>query len=252
MADYNYLGLVNNINRRLNEVELTSTNFSTAVGWYSQCQDAVNASIRDINQQQYEWPFNHVEQTDTLVAGTTRYPIPSDSKLIDFDSFRIKEDATIGNDTIRLGVATYEDYLKRRVDQEYTTSTTKRDLPKFVFQAPSLEYGVTPAPDAAYELVYEYYCLPVDLELFSDVPSIPEQFRYVIVDGAMYHAYLFRGNSQDASIAYQKFQSGIKSMRSMLINRYVYVTSGMVSRSSITGSSLGSAFATAGSVSDGF
>ena len=32
---YNYIGLVNDINRRLNEVELSSTNFANAVGEYS-------------------------------------------------------------------------------------------------------------------------------------------------------------------------------------------------------------------------
>ena len=46
---YNFLGLVNEINRRLNEVELTSSNFGTAVSFYAHAKDAVNASIRYIN-----------------------------------------------------------------------------------------------------------------------------------------------------------------------------------------------------------
>ena len=41
---YNYLSLVNQINRRLNEVELSSSNFATATGFYSQAKDAVNSS----------------------------------------------------------------------------------------------------------------------------------------------------------------------------------------------------------------
>ena len=40
---YDYIGLVNDVNRRLNEVELTSTNFATATGEYSMIKDAVNA-----------------------------------------------------------------------------------------------------------------------------------------------------------------------------------------------------------------
>ena len=32
---YDFLELVNKINRRLNEVELTSSNFSTATGFYA-------------------------------------------------------------------------------------------------------------------------------------------------------------------------------------------------------------------------
>ena len=70
---YNFLGLVNAINRRLNEVELTSSNFATATGFYSQAKDAVNAAIRYLNQSEYFWAFNHNTKEQTLsVAFTTR------------------------------------------------------------------------------------------------------------------------------------------------------------------------------------
>ena len=39
---YNFLGLVNQINRRLNEVELTSSNFASATGFYAQAKDSIN------------------------------------------------------------------------------------------------------------------------------------------------------------------------------------------------------------------
>ena len=47
---YNYLDLVNIVARRLNETELTSSNFTTAKAFYSTIKDSVNTSIRDINQ----------------------------------------------------------------------------------------------------------------------------------------------------------------------------------------------------------
>ena len=53
---YNYLGLVNEVNRRLNEVELTSSNFASASGFYAQVKDSVNASIQEIDQEYPEWP----------------------------------------------------------------------------------------------------------------------------------------------------------------------------------------------------
>lgn len=59
---YNFLGLVNDVNRRLNEVELTTSNFANAVGYYAQAKDAVNSAIRHVNFDQFEWPFNHVTQ----------------------------------------------------------------------------------------------------------------------------------------------------------------------------------------------
>ena len=72
--------------------------------------------------------------------------------------------------------------------------------------------------------------MPVDLDLHDDVPSIPERFKHVIVDGAMHYAYLFRGNTQDALVAKEKFEEGIKNMRTTLINRTYYVRSGMIAQ----------------------
>jgi len=225
---YNYLDLVNEVNRRLNEVELTSANFSSAVGFYAHNKDAVNAAIRDINHTHYEWPFNHVLAEETLTAGTIRYAFPSDANTIDFDTFRIEEDDTFGNATVKLTILSYEDYLSRYIDHEYTTDSSKREVPSYVFHAPSLEYGVVPAPNSAYTIFYEYYRVPVDLSSYSDVPSIPERFRHVIIDGAMAYAYLFRSNEQSAVMSKNKFEEGIKRMRSMLVNRYSYVRSGMI------------------------
>jgi hypothetical protein len=228
---YDYLGLVNDVNRRLNEVELNSTNFSTATGEYSMIKDAVNASIRFINQHEFEWPFNHVEEQDVLTPGIVRYSYPADAKVLDFDSFRIKRDATLGNNTVKLKSITYEEYLQNYVDIEYNSTTSLRRLPAYVVKTPSQEYALVYAPDKAYTVIYEYYRLPVDLINATDVPSIPEQFRYVIVNGAMHFAYLFRGESQEAGIMQQRFEQEIKQMRSLYINRYDYIRSTVISTS---------------------
>jgi hypothetical protein len=228
---YNFIGLVNDVNRRVNEVELSDSNFASAIGFYSSAKDSVNAALRYINQSAYEWPFNHVEQEDTLSAGDIRYGLPSDSKTTDFDSFRIKRNSTFGNESKKLRLISYEEYLDKYVDDEYNTSNTGiRAIPHYVFRTPSQQYGVYPAPDKSYELVYEYYRLPVDLISAADVPSVPEQFRYVILDGAMHYAYYFRGNTQDATLHFQKFEEGIKDMRSLYINRYDYIRDTRVQR----------------------
>jgi hypothetical protein len=235
---YNYLGLVNELNRRLNETELTSSNFASATGFYAHAKDAINASLRDINQHEFNWPFNHVEQEDVLSSDVSRYAFPHDAKLIDFDSFRIKEDSTLGNATTRLGIVTYEEYLDKYVDQEYN-STGRQGVPQMVAHGPALEYILTPEPDAAYTIVYEYYRIPVDLELYDDVPAVPERFKHIVVDGAMHYAYLFRGNTQDALVAKEKFEEGIKNMRSMLINRTYYVRSYMIPQNTGGGGRMG-------------
>ena len=101
---------------------------------------------------------------------------------------------------------------------------------------------MTPIPDAAYVMEYVYYKFPDDLSSFSDTMIIPDRFKYIIIDGAMHYAYLFRGNTQDSLVMKERFEEGIKNMRSMLINRYHYVRSGMIIRSS-TSSSLTSRLA---------
>jgi hypothetical protein len=96
-------------------------------------------------------------------------------------------------------------------------------MPRYVFQTPSREYGLVPAPDKAYTIFYEYYRLPVDLVKNTDVPALPEYFRHVIVDGAMYYLFMFKGDMQAANALQQKFLMGIKHLRSTFINRTNYV-----------------------------
>jgi len=225
---YNFIGLVNDVNRRLNEVELTPATFLTATGEYAMIKDAVNASIRFVNQHEFEWPYNHVTEEETLTPGIVRYAFPADTKILNMNSFRIKRNDTLGNETRKLTVLSYEEYLEKYADVEYNTSTTLRQLPSFVFKAPSSEFGLVNPPDKAYELVYEYYRLPVDLINSTDVPTIPEQFRYVLVNGAMHFAYLFRGESTESDIMQGRFEQEIKQMRSLYINRYDYLRSTVI------------------------
>ena len=66
-------------------------------------------------------------------------------------------------------------------------------------------------PDKAYTITYEYFNFPVDLTLYTDAPAIPERFKFVITDGAMYHAYMFRDNMEMGQIAFKKLNSFIGS-----------------------------------------
>jgi len=127
-----YLSLTNTTLARLNEVQLTSTSFSNARGLQVQAKNAVNESIRFINQREFNYPFNHSTETKTLTAGVVRYSIPTSTKTIDYNTFRIVKDNDLGNDGYKLRVLDYNDYINRVVDQEdeistTTTSTTHTD-----------------------------------------------------------------------------------------------------------------------------
>ncbi len=220
---YDYISLVNDVNRRLNEVELNTSNFSAATGYYSFAKDSVNAAIRHIGQEEYEWPWNHVEETEVLAVGEVRYSMPYDSKTINMNTFRIKRDATLNVGTIKLKVLTYEEWLDKYADSEYNSTTNTYGIPEYVVRTPSRELIFYPAPDKEYEVVYEYFRTGFDLEGASDVPTLPEQYRYTVVDGAMYYVYQFRGDTQAAQLSLQKFEQGIKQLRSLHINRTEYL-----------------------------
>jgi len=220
---YTYLTLVNDVARRLNETEITSSNFDEAAGVYNAIKEALNSSIHHINQAHFFWPFNHNNSKTTLTAGLSRYSIPDNAKYVDFGSFRIKRNTTLNvGQGKKLEQITYEEYLSTYVDQEYETDATKGQVPRMVARTPDREYVIIPMPDKNYDIEYEYYMAPTDLEYFDDIPTIPENYRHVVVDGAMYYAYLFRDNVEQASMMLRKFEAGIAQMRSILVNEYAY------------------------------
>ena len=220
---YDFLGLVNDVNSRLNEVTLDSTNFATATGYYNVAKDSVNAAIRHINQEEFEWPWNHVQSDLVLAAGSMKYFYPSDAKTINMNSFRIKRDNTLNVGTEKLKHLVYEEWLEKYADDEFNTAADIRGVPKFIVRTPGRELICHPVPDKSYTIVYEYYSAGYDLENALDVPALPEQYRFAIVDGAMYYTFQFRGDTGAADLALQKFQQQIKNLRTININRTPYI-----------------------------
>ena len=122
-----YLTLTNKVLARLNEVQLTSSNFSNARGIQVQAQNAVNESIRYINQKEFQYPFNHSTKTETLVPGTVRYTIPTTAKTVDYNTFRLAKDSDLGSSGGRLYVLNYNEYINNYITQEDEITTTNLD-----------------------------------------------------------------------------------------------------------------------------
>jgi len=121
-----FLTLTNSTLVRMNEVELTSSNFSSSRGVQTQCKNAVNDAIRYINQREFGYPFNHSTTTKTLTAGVTRYSLPTSAKYIDYNTARIKKDTdlnTTGNSLTKLN---YNEYISRdyAIQEDDVSSTT--------------------------------------------------------------------------------------------------------------------------------
>ena len=220
---YDFLGLTNEVLARMNEVVLTATNFSAARGYQIQCQNAVNDAINYINQREFGWPFSHSTQTETLVASQTRYTVPTGTQHVDYETFRISKDNTLGVDATTLRVLDYKEYVDKYIGQE--TSSGVGGVPNFVFRTPDNNYGLYPYPDKAFTLKYEFYSRPTALAAATDVPTVPEQFRQVIADGATAYAYQYRGEAQQYGLNFTRFEDGIKHMQSILLNRTDYVRS---------------------------
>jgi hypothetical protein len=224
---YNFLELVNDVNRRLNEVPLTSSSFPSAVGYYADVKGYVNSAINRINREEFEWPFNHATVDQTLTINQSKYSYPIDTKSIAFDGFRLAGDTNLNSQSRRLGIMDYEEYLHNYPDHEFNPSDNA-GCPAFVIRGRDLSFYVSPPPDKAYTIRYEYYRFPLDLVQWDDAPTVPEQFKWVILEGAMYHAYMFRGAVEEAMAANQLFQRGIADMRKLYINRTEYVRSTVI------------------------
>ena len=119
-----YLSLTNSVIARLNEVQLTSANFSSARGIQVQAQNAVNESERYINQREFNYPFNHATETKTLTAGVVRYSLPTSTKTVDYNTFRIVKDSDLGNSGGRLAILDYNDYVNSYITQEDEINST--------------------------------------------------------------------------------------------------------------------------------
>ena len=232
---YTYLDLTNEVLARFNEVALTSSNFVNSRGFQTQCKNAVNDAINYINTREFSWPYNHATQTETLVAGTTRYTIPTNAKHVDYDTFRLVDDSSLGVEGKSLTIIDYKDYLNKFINQEDRSDVG--GVPSYIFRTPDNNFGLYPYPDKAYSLKFEYYIYTTALSASTDVPTIPAQYRQVIVYGATAFGYQYRGEGGEYQLNFARFEDGIKSMQTLLSNRADYIRSTVIYKSSV-GSSL--------------
>ena len=119
-----YLTLTNRVLTRLNEVELTSSTFSSSRGIQTQTKTAINEAVRYINQREFNYPFNHATDSETLVAGTFKYSIPATAKLADYDTFRVVKDSDLGVSGGKLNSMNYKEYIEHHITNEDEITTT--------------------------------------------------------------------------------------------------------------------------------
>ena len=99
-----------------------------------------------------------------------------------------------------------------------------------VYQTLGESFGVTPIPNAAYEVEYVYWSYPSDMTLYDDVAVIPDRFKHVVIDGAMMFMMRFRSNEQSAAMHQNNFEDGIKSMRRVLMDDALSIRSTVIGK----------------------
>ena len=85
-----YLVLSNRILRELNEVEMTSTTFSSSRGIQTAVKDFINKAVHDSYNEGAELPLLHTTTTQVLTTGDGEYAFPNDMRRVDFESFFFK------------------------------------------------------------------------------------------------------------------------------------------------------------------
>lgn len=218
-----YLNLCNMVLRRINEVEIAADDFASVRGVQALVKDAVRAAIAKINQAEFEWPFNASEHTQVLTPGRTEYDWPDYFKIADFNTFQIQKDGSLGTSYKTLSAIERDEWYAKHRDDDYEAGAAGRSIPDFVFPSHGTGFGVSPSPDKAYSVRFRYYLNYADLNAYDDVTRIPESFDTVIIDGAIYHLYMFKDNLEAANAAFIAFQGGLKDLQTLYINSYEYI-----------------------------
>lgn len=235
MAITTYMTLTNRLLERLNEVIIAQSDFASTRGVQAMAKTVINSSIEAINIQEFEWPFNSAMATETLVAGTEEYTFGATVKTVKWDTFHLVKDASLGTNGHRL------QFIDRDVRNRYLKNDDDNagaaglNVPLYVYPKHGAGFGISPSPDEAYEVTYEYFTYPVRLVAYDDQSTIPPMFDEAIIQGALYHFYMFRDNSEQADKAERNFTGWLGRMRSMLINNYDTMKGTIINRPSIAG-----------------
>lgn len=220
-----FLVLTNKLLRRFNEVELTQSTFGNAKGVHGLAKDAIVASLNDINQQNWKWPFNYVGANTgsiyvTGVIGQEIYDYPLTAEDIDLDNIYIQPIS--GGISATQLVRIDHDQYKRHYRKEALDADTVAEYspPTMVTRTPDAKMIVHPKPDLAYVFIVPHWVIPTEPVAYSDTVRIPSRFDDVIAEGAMWHLHSMRGNLQEASLTKKEaFLARVKHMRTLLINQ---------------------------------
>jgi hypothetical protein len=116
-----------------------------------------------------------------------------------------------------------DEWYQRYRDEDFEAGSAGRGVPEHVFDGHGNGFGVTPVPDKAYTLKFKYYLNYSDITAYNDVTRIPSSYDTVLIDGALYHLYMFKDNIESAQAAFMNFERGLKNLQTLYINNFDYI-----------------------------
>lgn len=225
-----FLTLVNLVCNRLNEVNLTSSSFTATDGAHATIKDSINASIRDIQREYPEWPWNRVSRNFATVAGTVEYTPAADVGNVDWDTFSIQKD-TPNNITAQwlqpLEFTMYAQY-RRSNDQQMTSDQWAK--PQYVVRSQSNTFLMSPYPNTVYTIVYDAWTVPDELVAYSDISVIPDKYNSTVVEGALKYMYQFRSDDSAKTMSAELQKEGIAEMLRIEISNPIAFKSTIIPR----------------------
>lgn len=168
------------------------------VSWVRQAWEEMQADRED-----WRWAWSNA--TFPLVAGQASYDLLSlvpDYGVIVRDAVIFTAPADANN--VSEGV--YSEYPI--FSRSYERGATAQGRPIVFTVAPDRTLRLAPTPDAAYNILFEYYAAPQSLSASTDVPLLPSHYHMAIVYRAVMlyaahddHPQLY----QEASLNYERW-----------------------------------------------
>ena len=240
-----YLDLCNTILRELNEVELTSSTFTSALGIQKFIKDTINRAYFDICNAEDKWNFlsvgdplndyygNAVIET---VAGTRWYDLQSAQTLlnqysfIDYDNIVLTEEGVSGKtapfEVFKLQPLSLSNWQRLYGVQEAKdkSDTQSYGIPRRVIRGPANDkIGFSPIPDGVYKVYFYAYAQPTELTASTDTVVFPKQYTSVLLARARYYVHQFKDNMSQAQLSEVEFQKGLRTMREQLLEPFPVV-----------------------------
>jgi len=236
-----YLEVCNEVLAELNEVLLTEANFTSAKNIQLHIKNAVNKAYFDLNNPEYCWPWLSAASSLNdyygnayidVEAGTRWYLIKtgstdqnSDYGQVDWEHFTLTTEGVDGETspyTVRnlsyISIEEWKDHFAISENLDKSNSQTY-GTPKRIMRNPDgRRVGMSPIPDKAYRIYFYAWERPTKLSSYADPVAIPDQFVSVLVSRARYYAWQRKENPQQAAIADNEYQKGLRAMREQTID----------------------------------